>query len=145
MTFLLLGVYSKVFIRHDNFLIPVVYFLLPYRIFFSDHVISTHKNCLEEGAIRECFHTFNLLHKVRFTLILWPVLFIFELVSGFGFLPVIWNCGKLVDLGLWRSFRVKVEVFFFIENIKAVCSLPGNFIVLLCLLNNFVFVDPRKS
>lgn len=127
-------------VGHYNFCVPVFDFLPADRIFFSHHVVATHKHSFEESAVWKSGYSFHFFYKIWLPVILWPVLFVVELVGSFSLLPVVRNVCQLVNLWLRGLFGVQIVVLFLVENIEASGGLPGIFVVLLCLLNNFILV-----
>jgi hypothetical protein len=78
-----------VLIVDDYFLVPLILLALDDCLLLSDHVVTWNEDSLEEIAIWEGSHTFDLLNEVFLAIVFGIVSFISELLFGDVGLPVV--------------------------------------------------------
>lgn len=144
LTFKHLRIDTEMLIRNNNFLVPFIELLLLDGLLFGHHVITRHKDSLEEFTVAESSDTLDFLDKVGLAILFGSVVLLRKHVFGLGCLPVVRD-RQLILLRLWGLLRVQVVVLFFVQNIEARFCLPAVLVILLHLLCDFVFVDSWES
>lgn len=101
------------FARDHNLGVPLFEFPLFDCLLFCDHIVSSHKDSLEELIFAECGNAFDFLNELRFAFLLGPVLLLLKHLLGDLLLPVVRN-HQFVLFGLWRLLRVRILIFFLV-------------------------------
>lgn len=140
-----LGVNVEVLVCNNDLLVPLVNFSLLDRQLLCDHIVTAHKDSIEEFSVRERLHTLNLRDPVRFRNIV-VVLLTLTQSADFGF-PLLDVMGHLefINLRLWGPLGMLIVIFFLVEDVKSCFSLPALFIFFLRILSNLILINFRES